>query len=182
MKRPHRHEAQRGHRPERDLLAPLGRRDVRRVGLDRRSGRRGRGGATGGRSARRGGRRGRGRLAVVAGVAAGVAAASAAGASESPPCPMADRRSRDRLRRCSGISVTGRMIDGNAVSSGISRGDNADHSRCTYAQPGALGRVSCQTSYIRCRGLQSWYRSASTSRRQTNDTRTHTNTRDTESR
>src|SRR6478609_10615605 len=57
---------------------------------------------------------------VVAGVAAGVAAASAAGASESPPCPMAARRSRDRLRRCSGISVTGRMIDGNAVSSGIS--------------------------------------------------------------
>ena len=89
---------------------------------------------------------------VVAGVVAAVAgvdAASAAGASESPPCPMADRRSRDRLRRCSGISVTGRMIDGNGASSGISGGDTSDRNRCTYAQPGALGRVSCQTSYIR---------------------------------
>ena len=42
----------------------------------------------------------------VAGVAAGVAAASAAGASESPPCPMADASLADRLSRCSGISVT----------------------------------------------------------------------------
>ena len=50
-------------------------------------------------------------------------------------------------------------------SSGISSSVTiADRSRCTYAQPRALGRVSCQTSYIRCRGLQSWYRSASTGR------------------
>ena len=59
---------------------------------------------------------------VAAGVVAGafeVAAASLGASAASPPWPIAERRSRDRFRRCSGISVTSEMIDGRRPDPGI---------------------------------------------------------------
>ena len=130
---PDRHQAQRGHRPERDLRPVLRRRDVRRVGLrGRRWRRRGGGLAPGGP-----GRRGCGGLGAV--VAAGVAAgASPAGAASSPPPrPSAARRSRDRFSRCSGISVTRRHGSARPASRcrGKHRLPHAPRSRRTSAQP-----------------------------------------------
>jgi hypothetical protein len=55
---------------------------------------------------------------VVAGVVEAGAASLGASAA-SPPCPIAERRSRDRFRRCSGISVTSEMIDGRRDDPGI---------------------------------------------------------------
>jgi hypothetical protein len=55
-------------------------------------------------------------LAVVAGVVDGVLSAVSALSS---PLPIADRRSRDRFRRCSGISVTAPMIDAHSPNPGI---------------------------------------------------------------
>src|SRR6056297_587752 len=66
---------------------------------------------------------------VVAGVVAGEveAAASPAGASvASSPWPIAERRSRDRFRRCSGISVTSEMIDARDRDPGICPGIGSD--------------------------------------------------------
>jgi hypothetical protein len=63
---------------------------------------------------------------VAAGAAAGVVVAGAfeagaapLGASAASPWPIAERRSRDRFRRCSGISVTFEMIDGRRDNPGI---------------------------------------------------------------
>ena len=105
---PDRQQAEGEHGPERDLLARLGRRDVRRIGLRRRRwrgcGRRlatdraGRCGAAGPRPppswpAWRPPARPRRRRPP---------------RSSPPPNPSAERRSRDRFSRCSGISVTRR--------------------------------------------------------------------------
>src|SRR6476469_2382905 len=82
--------------------------------------------------------------AVVAGAdEAAFAGAVSAGVSGSPPWPIAARRSRDRLRRCSGISVTAPMIDGDRATSRISELDPTPPSPCTYAQPRALDTVWC---------------------------------------
>ena len=71
--------------------------------------------------------------AVVAGaeafVVAGVLDGAESPVAASSPWPIAERRSRDRLRRCSGISVTAWMIDGSRPDPGISRAEHAISTR-----------------------------------------------------
>ena len=133
--RPDRHQREGGHRPERDLRPRLGGSNVGRIGLRRRRLGRRRGGLATDRAGGRGGcrsaacgrrRSGRGGLRRTRRLA------SAVGAASPPPSPNAARRSRERLSRCSGISVTARQTIG-----GIGRCRGNHRTRCDL---GKLGR------------------------------------------